>query len=66
MRTAYKILVRKPEWKRPSGRSRRRWEENIEIDLGQLVWEYMVWVHLPQDMNQWWVIVCSVMNLRVP
>jgi hypothetical protein len=61
MRNSYKILVGKPEGKRPLGRPRRRWEDNIEMDLSEIV--DVDWVHLAQDKD-WWRVVNTVMNLR--
>jgi hypothetical protein len=65
-RNAYRILVGKPEGKRPLGRPRRRWEDNIRIDLIEIGWGGMDWIDLAQDRDQWWAIVNTVMNLRVP
>jgi len=66
MRNAYKILVGKPEGKRPLGRPRCRWEVNIGIDLREIGWEGLDCIHLPQYRNQWKVLVNTVMNLWVP
>jgi hypothetical protein len=52
MRNAYKVLVGKPEGERPVGRPRCRWEDNIRIDLREVVWEGVYWMHLAQDRNQ--------------
>jgi hypothetical protein len=60
----YRILVRKPEGKRPLERSRRRWVNNIKIDLRKIGWGDMDWIDL--DRNQWRALVNKVMNLRVP
>jgi hypothetical protein len=49
MRNYYKILVRKPERKRPRGRPRRRWEDNSKMDVGEGGWEDVDWIHLAQD-----------------
>jgi hypothetical protein len=65
-RNAYRILVGKPDGKRPLGRSRRRWVDNIKMDLGEIGWDGMDWIDLPQDMDQWRTLVNTVMNLRVP
>jgi hypothetical protein len=65
-RNEYRILVGKPEGKRPLGRSRRRWVDNIKIDLRQIGWDGMGWVDLTQDRDQWRALVNTVMNLRVP
>jgi hypothetical protein len=64
MRNAYTILVGKPEGKRQLGRPRRRWEYNIRMDLREIGWEAVGWVHLAQDREQWWVLVNIAMNLR--
>jgi hypothetical protein len=65
-RNAYNILVRKPEGKRPLGRSRRRWVNNIKIDLREIGWDGMDWIDLAQDRDQWRALVNTVMNLRFP
>jgi hypothetical protein len=61
-RNAYRILVGKPEGKRPLGRPRRRWEDNIRMDLREIGWGGMDWIDLAQDRDQWRALV----NLRVP
>jgi hypothetical protein len=58
--------ARKPEGKRPLGRPRRRWVDNIKIDLGEIGWDGMDWIELAQDRDQWRAPVNTVMNLRVP
>jgi hypothetical protein len=63
---AYRILVGKPEGKRPLGRPRRRWDDNIRIDLREIGWGGMDWLDLAQERNQWRALVNTVMNLRVP
>jgi hypothetical protein len=65
-RNAYRILVGKPEGKRPMGRPRRRWMDNIKMDLTETGWDGMDWIDLPQDRDQWRALVNTVMNLRVP
>jgi hypothetical protein len=65
-RTAYRILVGNPEGKRPLGRPRRRWVDNIKIDLREIGWDGGDWVDLAQDRDQWRARVNAVMNLRVP
>jgi hypothetical protein len=65
-RNVCSILVGKPEEKRPLGRPRRRWVDNIEIDLREIEWGGMGWIHLPQDRDQWRALLNTVMNLRVP
>jgi hypothetical protein len=63
---AYRILVGKPEGKRPLGRPRRGWVDNIKMDLGEIGWCGMDWIILARDRDQWRVLVNTVMNLRVP
>jgi hypothetical protein len=63
---AYRILVGKPEGKKPLGRSRRRWVNNIKMDLREIGWYGMHWIDLAQDRDQWRALVNTVMNLRVP
>jgi hypothetical protein len=58
--------VGKPEGKRPLGISRRRWVDNIKMDLRDIDWGGMDWIDLAQDRDQWRVLVNTVMNLRVP
>jgi hypothetical protein len=65
-RNAYRILVGKPEGKRPLGRPRRRWVDNIKTDLGEVGWDGMDWIDLAQDRDRWRAHVNAVMNLRVP
>jgi hypothetical protein len=65
-RNAYKILVGKPEGKRPLVRPRRRWVDNIKMYLREIGWGSMDWIHLAQDKDQWRALVNTVMNLRVP
>jgi hypothetical protein len=64
-RNAYRILLGKPEGKRPLGRPRRRWVGNIRMDLGEIGWDGMDWIDLAQDMDQWRALVNTVMNFRV-
>jgi hypothetical protein len=59
-------LVGRPEGKRPLGRPRRRWEDNIKIDLRKLGIDGAIWIRLAQDRVQWRAFVNTVMNLRVP
>jgi hypothetical protein len=63
---AYKLLVGKPEGKRPLGRPRLRWVDNIMIDLGEVGWGDVDWIGLAKDRNRWRTVVISVLNLRVP
>jgi hypothetical protein len=63
-RGAYRILVGRPEGRRQLGRPRRRWEDNIKIDLQVVGWR-MDWIELAQDRDRWWAVVNAVMNLQV-
>jgi hypothetical protein len=65
-RNVYRLLVGKPEGKRPLGRSRRRWIDNIKMDLLKIGLNVVDWIGLAQDRYRWRAIVNSVMNLRVP
>jgi hypothetical protein len=65
-RNAYRLLVGKPEGKRPLGRPRRRWVDNIKMDLGLVGWADVDWIGLAQDKNRWRALVNSVLNHRVP
>jgi hypothetical protein len=65
-RNAYRLLVGKPEGKRSLGRPRRRWVDNIRMDLGEVGWGDVNWIGLAQDRNRWRAVVNSVLNLRVP
>ena len=64
-RGAYRILVWKPEGKRPLGRPRRRWEDNIKMDLKEVGCGGMDWIEVAQDMDWWRTVVSAVMNFRV-
>jgi hypothetical protein len=64
-RNAYRILVGKPEGKRPLGRPRRRWVDNIKTDLREIGWDGMDWIDLVHDTDQRMALVNTVMNLRV-
>jgi hypothetical protein len=64
-RGAYRALVGKPEGRRPLGRPRRRWEDNINMDLREVGWEGADWINLAQDRDRWRAVVYTVMNLRV-
>jgi hypothetical protein len=66
MRNAYRLLVGKSYRKKPLGRHRRRWEDNIRMDHKEIGCERVDWLHLAQDRNQWLILVNTVMNLRVP
>jgi hypothetical protein len=65
-RNAYRILVGKPEGKRPLGRPRRRWVDNIKIDLREIGWGGIDSLDLAQDRDRWRALVSTVVNLRVP
>jgi hypothetical protein len=65
-RNAYRILVGKPEGKRPLERPRRRCVDNIKMDLTEIGWDGMDWTDLAQDRDQWRALVNRVMKLRVP
>ena len=65
-RGVYRVLVRKPEGKRQVGRSRHRWEDNINMYLKEVGSGGMNWIELAQDRDRWRAIVNAVMNLRVP
>jgi len=62
----YRVLMGKPEGKRPLGRPRCRWEDNIKMDLHEMGCEGMDWIELAQDRDRGWALVNAVMNLRVP
>jgi hypothetical protein len=65
-RKAYRLLVGKPEGKRPLGRPTCRWVDNIRMDLREVGWGDVDWIGLAQDRNRWRAVVNSVLNLRVP
>jgi len=65
-RGLYRVLVGKLEGKRPPGRPRRRWVDNIRMDLQEVGCGYMDWIGLAQDRDRWRTLVSAVMNLRVP
>jgi len=65
-RGVYKVLVGKPEGKRPLGRPRRRWVDNIRMNLQEVECGYVDWIGLAQDKGRWRTLVSAVMNLRVP
>jgi hypothetical protein len=64
-RIVYKVLVGKPEGKRPLGRPRHRWEDGIRMDLREIGLGGVDWIRLSQDRDRWRAVVCVVMNLRV-
>jgi hypothetical protein len=65
-RNAYRILVGKPEGKRPLRRPRRRWVDNVKMDLREVEWDGRDWIDLAQDRDRWIAHVNAVMNLQVP
>ena len=65
-RAVYRVLMGKPEGKRPLGRPRRRWVDNIRVDLQEVGCGYVDWIGLAQDRDRWRKLVSAVMNLRVP
>jgi len=65
-RGAYGILAGKPEGKRPFGRPRCRWQDNVKIILQEVRWGEMDWIDLAQDRDRWRALVNAVMNFRVP
>ena len=65
-RGVYRVLVGKPEGRRPLRRPRRRWVDNIRMDFQEVGCEYMDWIGLAQDTDRWRTLVSAVMNLRVP
>jgi hypothetical protein len=65
-RGVYRVLAGKPEERRPLGRPRRRWEDNIRMDLREVVCGCVDWMELAQERDRWRALVSAVMNLRVP
>jgi hypothetical protein len=65
-RSVYAVLVGRPEGKRPLGRPRRKWKDNIKLDLMEIGIDGANWIQLAQDRVQWRAFVNNVMNLRVP
>jgi hypothetical protein len=65
-RNAYRIMVGKPEGKRPLGRPRHRWEDNIRMDLREIGWGGVDWIDLAQDRDRWRALANTIMNLWVP
>jgi hypothetical protein len=65
MKSTYRILKVKSEGKRPLGKPRSRWDDNIKMDLREIGWE-VDWIHLAEDKDQWWTLVNTIMNFRVP
>jgi hypothetical protein len=65
-RGVYRVLMGKPEGKRPLGRPRHGWEDNIRLDLQEVGCGCVDWIGLAHDRDRWWVLVSAVRNLRVP
>ena len=65
-RGIYRVVMVKTEEKKPFGRPRHRWEDNIKMDLQEVRCGGMDWIELAQDRDRWWALVNVVMNLRVP
>jgi hypothetical protein len=65
-RNAYRLLVGKPEGKIPLERKRRRWVNNIKMDLREIGWDGIDWINLAHDKDQWRALVNTVINLRIP
>jgi hypothetical protein len=65
-RNTYRLLVGNPEGKIPLGRPRRRWMDNVRMDLGEVGWGNVDWIGLAKDRNRWRALVNSVLNFRVP
>jgi hypothetical protein len=66
LRGAYNILVGRPKGRRPLGRPRRRWKDNIKMDLWEIGFGDVDWIHWAQDRDMWQALVNTIMNLRVP
>jgi hypothetical protein len=64
-RSVYRVLMGKPEGKRPLEKPRRRWEDGIKMDLREIGWGSVDWIHLAQDRDRWPALMNTVMNLRV-
>jgi hypothetical protein len=64
-RNAYRILVGKPEGKRPLGRERRRWVDNTKMNLREIGWDGVDWMDMAQERDQWRALMNTVLNLRV-
>jgi hypothetical protein len=62
-RNVYRVLMGKPEGKRPLGRPKRRWEDGIRMDLREIGWGTVDWIQLAQDRDRWWALVNMVMKL---
>jgi hypothetical protein len=66
MRNSFKILVGKPERTRPRGRPELRWEDNIGMDLREIKWKDVDWIHVAQNTDEWRTLVNTVMDHQVP
>jgi hypothetical protein len=66
VRDAYNVLVGRSEGRRPLGRPRRRWEDGIRMDVGEVGFRDVDWMHLAQDRDRWRALANTVMSLRVP
>jgi hypothetical protein len=64
-KSVYKVVMRKPEGKKPLGKPRRRWEDGIRMDLREIGWWSVEWIQLAQDRERWRALVNMVVNLRV-
>jgi hypothetical protein len=64
-RKVYRVLVGKPKGKTPLGRPRHRWEDGLKVDVREIDWRGVEWIHLAQDRDQWQAVVTAVMNLWV-
>jgi hypothetical protein len=64
-KNVYRVLMGKPEGKRPLVKPRHRWEDGIRMDLREIGWGSVDWIQLAQDRDQWWALVNMVMNFRV-
>jgi len=65
-RGAYRVLVRTHDGRRPLGRPRHRWKDDIKLALKEVGWEGMDWIAVAQDKDRWWALVNVVMNVQVP
>jgi hypothetical protein len=65
-RNAYRILVGNPDGKRPMGRLRHRWVDNIKMDIREIGWDGMDWIDLAQDRDQWRTLMNTMVKFRVP
>jgi hypothetical protein len=65
-RGAFRVLVEKPEGKRPLGRLKSRWEDNIKMDIQEVACGGTDWIEVAQDRDRWWALVKRVMNVQVP